>query len=245
MITVPAHGLDIIVITNTLMAPAESLAQQVIDCLLAPHTQAHHTIQPAAEGFRHLHGAQYHSPRTGVRFGFEPVGDRLGIAMFNLPAGPVLIDDGQTLRLGFERVVMGPFVWQVTDLAATPEGGAPSRLPMTDGGVPDVLELLPTTPPDTVKAGRLLRGRHHCADLGATATIAFKGEDLMLHLVGEYGVHMMTVQALSPTVFTARPVDRTLPFGYGITLRRQGRQVTGFDLGSGRTRQLRFTRLPD
>ncbi len=245
MITVPAHELDVIVITNTLMAPAEGLAHQVIDCLLAEHVKGRTAKQPAARRFKHLHGAQYHSPSTGVRFGFEPVGKDLGISMFNLPAGPLLIDDGATLRMGFERVVMGPFVWQVSDLKATPEGGAPARLPVTDGGVPDVLELLPAQPPATAKAGRSLLGRHHCADLGATATIAFKGKELILHLVGDYGVHMMTVQALSATAFTAKPVDRTLPFGYGITLRRKGRQVKGFDLGSGRTRQLRFVRLPD
>jgi CubicO group peptidase (beta-lactamase class C family) len=245
MITVPGHELDIIVITNTLMVPAESLAHQVIDCLLAEYVKGQPAKLPSAKRFRHLHGAQYHSPRTGVRFGFEPVGEQLGIAMFNLPAGPLLIDDGDSLRMGFERVVMGPFVWQLSDLKAAPEGSAPARLPVTDGGVPDVLELLPAVPPDTARAGRALLGRHHCADLGATATIAFKGKDLTLHLVGDYGVHTMTVEALSPTVFTAKPLDRTLPFGYGITLRRKGRQVTGFDLGSGRTRQLRFVRQPD
>jgi hypothetical protein len=245
MITVPAHELDIIVITNTLMAPAESLTHQVIDTLLADHVKSRLAKPPAASRFKHMHGAQYHSPRTGVRFGFAPLGQELGISMFNLPTAPLLIDDGTSLRMGFERVVMGPFVWQLSDLAAGPDGSAPTRLPVTDGGVPDILELLPATQPETRQAGRALLGRYHCPDLGATAALTFKGDVLTLHLVGDYGAHTMTVQALSPTVFTAKPLDRTLPFGYGITLRRKGRQVIGFDLGSGRTRQLRFSRLAD
>ena len=51
MITVPGHELDIIVITNTLMAPAESLAHQVIDCLLAGHVEGQSAKQPSAKRF--------------------------------------------------------------------------------------------------------------------------------------------------------------------------------------------------
>lgn len=243
MITVPEHELDIIIIANGMMQDVEALARQVIDIVLDGHLAEPVEQQPAADRFPHLHGAQYHSPTTGTRIGFAPVGDRLGLAMFNLPAGPILIDEGTSLRAGFDRIVMGPFVWQLSDLAPGADGGAPTTLPYTDGGRTDVLHLLPVTPPTTAEAGAALVGRYEAPDVGAIATIAFAGEELVCRLIGDFGLQTLTIEAMSDDAFTARPQNRILPFGYGITMRRTDGEVSGFDIGSGRTRQLRFHRI--
>lgn len=242
MITVPAHALDIIIMTNGAAAIPGTLATRIIDTLLAEQLTAPPPRRPKARRFKHLVGAQYHSPRTGMRFGFERVGQELAVSMFGPPALPLLRDEGKTLRIGFEDLSIGPFVWKVTDLVAGRDGSAPATLPFTDAGVADRLERLPAIPPDTAKAGRALVGRYRSPDLGAVATIAFEGAQLVMRFLGDYGVQAVSLKALSANAFRGQPLDPMLPQYLGFTARRKGQRVTGFELSTGRTRQLRFER---
>jgi D-aminopeptidase len=245
MLTVPAHALDIIIMTNGAAANPVELARKVIDTVLAEHLKRPPSKRPTLRRFKHLDGAQYHSPTTGMRFGFSAVGRELGVSLFGAPPALMWRDEGTTLHMGFSDQVSGHFRWQVTDLAAGPNGGAPASLPYTEAGQPDRLLLLPAAVPDTSKVGRALVGQYRFQDLAATATVAFEGPQLVMRLQGDYGAQAVSLKALSATAFTGQPLDPMLPLTFGVTVRRKGRAVSALEISTGRTRRLRGERLPD
>lgn len=244
MVTVPEYGLDLILMTNGPAANPVQLAKQIIDVVLAAQLKRPPPKPVSLRSYKHLDGAQYQARRTGLRFGFAAAGKQLGISLFGPPAVPLLVDDGDTLRLRFEDAVLGHFAWSKGDLAPGTDGAAPATLAFTDAGVPDQLDLLPSTPPDTLKAGRALLGRYHCEDLGAAATIAVEGSQLVLRLSGDYGQNALALTAVSADAFIARALDPLNPSALGLTVCRQRRQVVGVKLSSGRARRLHFERLP-
>jgi CubicO group peptidase (beta-lactamase class C family) len=245
MLTVPGHALDIIIMTNGAATNPVELAQKILDIVLAEHLTGPPPKRPTMRRFKHLDGAQYHSPTTGMRFGFGAVGRELGVSLFGAPPAPMWRDEGSSLYMGFSDQVSGHFRWQVSDLAAVADGGAPASLPYTEAGRPDRLVLLAATAPDTTKVGRALVGRYRFQDLAATATVAFEGPQLVMRLRGDYGAQAISLKALSNSAFSGQPLDPMLPLTIGVTARRQGRAVTALEISTGRTRRLRGERLPD
>ncbi len=244
MLTVPAHALDIIIITNGGPINHIEASRRIIDAMLPELLRGPATPKLARSArFQHLFGTQYLSD-TGLVFGFADVGGQLGVSMNFSPPAPLLRDEGQALRIGFEDLAMGPFVLQVADLAAGSDGLAPAVLPFSESGQTLRLKRLPAKPPATARAGPALLGRYRSADLDAEATIAFEGEVLTLRMRGGYGSRHIVLEAASAQVFRMNIQDEQMPGTSALVVERRGGAVTGLRFSTGRARGLHFEKLP-
>jgi hypothetical protein len=252
MITVPAFGIDIAIMCNGALVSASMLARQVIELLLADHLQAGAPAKAASAPYRHLWGTRYHGD-DGLVFGFDDVGGLLGISMQLSPPAPALRDEGESLRVGFEDVGMGPFELKTRDLRPGPDGTAPQTLTIYEGGharsyhrVPvPVPAPAPAPAPALADAAAGFIGRYRSVDLDVEASIAFEGDLLAMHWLGGYGSKKLLLDAVSPTLFSALVQNELVPNRYALTLERSGDQVTGFHISTGRIRHVRFERLSD
>jgi CubicO group peptidase (beta-lactamase class C family) len=244
MLSVPAHALDIIIITNGGPINHIEASRRIIDAMLSEHLQGPATPKLAkSKPYPHLFGTQYLSD-SGLVFGFADVGGQLGMSMNFSPPAPLLRDEGRQLRIAFEDLAMGPFVLQVADMAAGADGRAPAVLAFSECGQTMRLKRLPARPPGTAKAGQPLLGRYRSADLDAEATIAFEGEVLTLRMRGGYGSRHIVLEAASAQVFRMTVQDEQLPSTSALVVERRGGVVTGFRFSTGRARGLHFEKLP-
>jgi hypothetical protein len=236
MITVPAHALDVIIMTNGVLANAVELANKVIDAMLGDAVLAPLEERVASTRFASVIGKRYYAPATGFLAGFGDAGGKLGICLLNNPPVP-LRDEGDVLRLGFEDIAMGPYTVRTADIADQPQ--APARLEITESGHTLHLELLPDpAPPEVVES---LAGRYRAPDLGADAAVLLKDGAWTLRVNGQYAINEMTLEALSADVVGfAHPQFPQLRGVLSID-RRDG-AVIGFRVDTGRTRAMHFER---
>jgi hypothetical protein len=244
MITVPAFELDIAIMCNGALVSASMLARQVIDTLLAEHLQGGAPAMAASAPYPHLFGTRYHGV-DGLVFGFDDVGGMLGISMQLSPHAPVLRDEGESLRVGFEDAGMGPFEIRTHDLRPGPDGGAPGSLTLYEGGIARSYRRLPAPAPDLAQAGRGLEGRYRSTDLDVDARVGFEGATLVMHWQGGYGSKKLLLDAVAPALFGANVQNELVPNRYALTLQRTGDRVTGFHISTGRIRHVQFERMPD
>ena len=184
MLTVPSHALDITLMANGLPLSMQDMARKIIDVLLPEHLGPAERKADLAR-FRHLVGTRYHG-RSGMTIGFGELPDQLGLCFMDNPPMPLLRDEGEQLRTGFEDAALGPLVLRTADLAAGADGQAPASIELGDAGNTERLVRLPEVPPPTATAGRPLVGRWVSHDLGVTAVIGFEGEELVFTLRGEF-----------------------------------------------------------
>jgi CubicO group peptidase (beta-lactamase class C family) len=244
MVTVPAHGLDIIIMTNGALVNPVQMAWEIVDAVLAEHLVGGPPPMAGIERFKHLIGTRYHAP-SGMLYGFGGVGDQLGLSILNSPLAPILRDRGELVGFRSEEAGIGPIEIAVADMAATPDGGAPAVLRIAEAGNVERYRLLPATPPDTARAGRALVGRYRCEDLNADAQIAFEHEALVLRIFAAQGTRVARLQALSNRVFGVTATDPQAPAFWAITAERKASKVRGLSLSTARARRLWFERLPD
>jgi CubicO group peptidase (beta-lactamase class C family) len=244
MVSVPAHGLDIIIMTNGALVNPVQMAWQVVDAVLAGHLGGDGPAPLASsERFAHLFGTRWHAP-SGMVHGFGDVGGLLGLSFLESPHAPVLRERGDSLGFTMDEVGFGPVSMLVADLAAKVDGNAPGELPIRDGARTEVFKRLPDTPPATAEVGRALLGRYRVDDLAAEAEVAFEGEQLMLRIIGARGVRTFEVQALSSEVFSVRAIDPSAPAFHVFTVEHRGGRIGGFRLSTMRARGIWFERLP-
>ncbi|MCK9688634.1 serine hydrolase domain-containing protein [Scleromatobacter humisilvae] len=238
MLTVPDHALDIIIMTNGAVVSAVELANRIVDTMLGDEVLAAREERASIDRFKSVLGKRYHAPSTGLLAGFGDAGGKLGICLMNNPPVP-LRDEGDTLRLGFEDIAMGPFTLRTADIA---DRDPPPTLEITESGHVLRLELLPDAAPADAVAP--LAGRYRAADLGADALILQEGEAWKLRIFGQYAVNELALEALSADVVAlSHAVHPQLRAALSVD-RRDG-VVTGFRVDSGRTRGMRFERIGD
>jgi len=236
MITVPAHALDVIIMTNGVVANAVELANKVIDAMLGDAVLAPPEERVASTRFASVIGKRYYAAATGFLAGFGDAGGKLGICLLNNPPVP-LRDEGDVLRLGFEDIAMGPYTVRTADIADQPQ--APARLEITESGRTLHLELLPdTAPPEVVES---LAGRYRAPDLAADAVVQLKDGAWTLRVDGRYAINEMTLEALSADVVGFSHPQFPQLRGVLSIDRRDG-AVIGFRIDTGRTRAMRFER---
>ncbi len=239
MLTVPDHALDIIIMTNGAAVSAVELANRIVDAMLGDEVLSAREERIGSARFQAVLGKRYYAPATGLLAGFGDAGGKLGICLMNNPPIP-LRDEGDTLRLGFEDIAMGPYALRTADIADRP--APPATLEMTESGHVLRLELLPDAAPADAIAP--LAGRWHAADLDADAVIALEDGTWTLRIFGQYAVNVLALEPLSADVVgLAHPVHPQLRGALSID-RHEG-VVTGFRVDSGRTRGMRFERLND
>ena len=239
MITVPDHALDIIIMTNGAAVSGVELANKVIDAMLGDEVLAAPEERISSERFKSVLGKRYHDAASGFLAGFGDAAGKLGICLMNnLPFA--LRDEGDTLRLGFEDIAMGPYTLRTSAIADRAE--APTSFELTESGHAMTLELLPDAAPADALAG--LAGRYRAADLDADAIVVQEEDVLKLRVFGQFAVNEMTLEPLAADVAglanTAHPHLRA-----ALSIDRQGGGVTGFRVDSGRTRGMRFERIGD
>lgn len=244
MVCVPAHALDIIIITNGASVKPPELAWQIVDLLLADHLVGERAPLVTVDKFKHLVGARYHAA-SGMLVGFDDVAGQLGLSILGSPPMPVLRDRGEHIGFLLEEAGMGPLEMRTAELAATPDGGTPATITVREAGNPGRFRRLPATPPSTARAGRALEGRYRCADLRGEARIAFEGEQLVMRIRTPDGQRAIALQALSRSVFGCSALDPLAPAFFALTVERRQSRVAGLRLSSPRTRRLHFERLTE
>jgi CubicO group peptidase (beta-lactamase class C family) len=236
MLTVPSQELDVVMMANGGPANTTALQWKIVDALLEDVLTEPQPVMAAAEPYKHLDGATYHHP-SGKFFGFKLVGDKLGISLMGSPPMPILRDEGEILRIGFEDAAMGPFVWKVADLAADADGNAPAFLDFSETGRVVRCAKLPATPPATLDVGAGLVGRYRSDDLAADVEITIVDGKLTATMQARYGYTVATIDALGETAFAVN-AGAVPGFVIGLTALPDG---AGFVLNSMRTRNMRFT----
>jgi CubicO group peptidase (beta-lactamase class C family) len=244
MVTVPAHALDIIIMTNGALVNPVQMAWQVVDALLAEHLVGEVAPLLKVDAYRHLVGTRWHSA-SGMLYGFGDAGGLLGLSILNSPPAPILREREGIVGFRMEEVGMGPVEMRVADLAPGPDGAAPATLTISEAGNAERYSRLPATPPAAARAGRALVGHYRCADLRAQASVAFEGKRLVLRIVTPNGRRAVALQALSNSVFGTSALDPMVPGFHALTVERQAGKVTGFRLSSARARRLHFARVGD
>lgn len=244
MVTVPAHGLDIIIMTNGAMVNPVQLGWDVIDAMLREHLVGNAVAMARSEPYKHLFGVRYHG-KSGMLYGFGDAAGMLGLSFLNSPPLPILRDRGEVIGFRMEEAGLGPIEIRVADLAAGTDGGAPETLAISDTGNAEVFRRLPATPPTTVEASKPLLGRYRCHDLNADAQIGFEGEQLVLRIFGTLTGRAFAVQPCSDTVFGLTALDPMMPGFHAMTVEEPAATATSFRVSAGRARRLQFVRVAD
>jgi CubicO group peptidase (beta-lactamase class C family) len=242
MITVPEHGLDIILISNGAAVNLADLAYRIIETVLGEDAFPMAPDMPAESArFAPLAGALYASPSADMVVGFGDVDGKLGLVVHNSPPIPMRATPG-LLCLDFNRVATGPYRIAVTPLAAT--AAAPPTLAFEDAGTPQTLERL-AAPPPLAQAGAALVGRYRAPDLCADVVIAFDGDALLARIAGEFGPSVLTLTAFSADLFGWKFVGDLAPLGGTLRVERAGTEVSGLRLNTLRTRHMHLQRIGD
>jgi hypothetical protein len=237
MITVPAHELDVIIMTNGALVNTVELGNKVIDAMLGDEALGPVEERATIDRFKAVLGKRYLSAETGLVVGFGDAAGKLGLTLLNSAPVP-LRDEGETLRLGIEDIAMGPF--QLSTAALADVATAPAEIELVESGWKRHLELLPDVPPADAVAP--LAGRYHAPDLGVDAQVFLDGDTWKLRVAGDFAVNDMALEAISADVFgLAHPVLPQLRMMLSVD-RRDG-AIAGFRVDSGRTRRMRFQRI--
>ena len=244
MLTVPAHELDIVIITNgAAVSPIES-AYKIIDLLLGDQLAPMIEMAKAAD-YAKLIGTQYHASGSGMLIGFAEAADpakkeQLGLSLLGNPAVP-LRRNGERLELPIETMALGPFSVALAPLPA--EGTAPASLEIKEGSSSERFERLAATPPTAAEVAADLGGNYFSVEADASGTLVLDADGkIEMRMQGRVGSIIYEVQPLSSDVLRLQAKDPTLPLVLIASIDRKNGKAAGMRLSSGRTRGLRFTR---
>ncbi len=243
MLTAPDAGLDIVIMTNGVLANPGELALKVVDALASDRLTAGPTARAAAQRFRPMIGRRYFSSAAGTGFSFAEVAEeRLGLSFMNfLPMPLKEHSGGQDLTLGIEEVAVGPLSFRTSDLAES--GDAPQTLRFWEGSCVGPFEQMPAQPPELARVAEGLVGRYRAADLGADAEMRFADGKLRLRIAGGLGGNDLELEAWSADVLAWSAISFPLLRGLISVERDEAGRMQGLRLDTIRTRGLRFKRL--
>lgn len=239
MLSVPAHGLDIIVMVNGAALGPSTLALKVVELLLGDALQPPE-VRPQASAFPALVGQKYHAPATGSVLGFADVAGKLAMSWQASAAHPMHQGDGK-LWLGLQDLPVNDLVLDASDL--DPQR-APDTLVLHEGGQPRRFERLAEAAPDAASLADALCGDYTSADLDATAHMALVDGTLLLTVHGRHGQHVCALAPLSADVMTLTSTDPVLSqMGKSIlNVERKAGRVVGLRLDTLRTRNIHLAR---
>ena len=236
---VPAHDLDIVMLSNGGTLPPIPTVWRILDTLLADALGPPLPPLAKAADFLHLEGHYYGGP-DGTLVGFGSVGETLGISFIGSPPFPILRDHGDKLVAAFEESALGPLVIDKASAAAPAPGEAPDTIAFSESGRHQMLRRLDIAASDAARLGSALAGRYHSTDLAASATIA-AGQPPAITVRGEFGGVTAELRALSEDFMLVTEQGSELPSA-AIQIEREGERITGFRVSAPRSRGLRFER---
>ena len=244
MITVPEHGLDLMVIANGAPVAPAQLAFQCIDLLLGDAVlQPVPPARAAAADYPGLVGQRYHGAETGHVIGFAAAGDRLGLSWLGSAPVPLRQRAGG-LWLDFLDLAQNGLD---IDLEGVDTAQPPPTLTLREAGRLQRLQRLPDPPPKAAELAAALCGAYRCPDLDASAQLECDaGGSLLLQIRGTHGRSTGRLTPLSDAVLSivsADPLVAALGASSLINIERgSDGQVTALRYDSTRTRGLRFVR---
>jgi CubicO group peptidase (beta-lactamase class C family) len=242
MLTVPAHGLDVIIYGNGGPVNPIASALKVVDAVLEDVLTDAAPAAPSAEAYKHLAGERYIG-KSGVTVAFGVVGEDLGLSFLGEGAMPVLKVRGGRLVAGWEDVALGPLEFDTRELAPTPDGGAPDAITFWESGSSERLERVAEDPPKIEDLAPTLLGEFRCEDLAADATLFERGNDLIIRLKGPSGSSESRLEAVTGRSLIAWSLEAR---GSGSSIlidEPESGLVRAFTLETSRARHLRFERL--
>jgi D-aminopeptidase len=239
MLSVPSHGLDIIIMVNGAPIAPSSFACKVVDLFLEEQLEPHET-RPQAADFPGLVGQRYHAPATGHVISFADVAGKLAMSWQGNAALPMHHGDGK-LWLGLQDLPVNDLVLQASDLdpAKTNES-----LTLFEGGQPRRFERLGETPPDAATLAAQLCGHYRSPDLDASARMERVDGKLVLTVRGRYGHHTVVLDILSADVMVLTSTDPLLArMGRSIlNVERHADKVLGLRMDTLRTHNVHLIR---
>lgn len=241
MLTAPAHGLDIVIITNGAPFDPVEAARKIVDIVLGEQL-APPDARAASAHYRPLVGKRYYSPASGLVMGFSDLDGQFALSVLNRK--PVALHArGDRLELAFVDVGGGPYVVHTAPLAA--DAAAPAALAIGEGGNADRYELLPETAPALAEVAPALIGQYRGPDLGACVRVFPMGAHLLAQMTGAAGSAVVRLDPYSNDVLGVDVPGSPMPFTGAVSVVRDGAKVTHLRVTTPRTRQLMLVRESD
>jgi CubicO group peptidase (beta-lactamase class C family) len=243
MLTVPAHGLDLILMLNGAPHNPMELAWRVVDTVLGSQALRPPRARALAARFPGLPGSRWRDPQTRFVAEFSEQGGHLALKSWNLLPVP-MHDDGPALRVGADDMPEDGITIAVADLPAG--DAAPAELPVRRGRRLLRLQRLALAgEADDATAGADLVGCYRAEDLAADVRIERHGAALQMLVQADAPVVRGVLQAWAPDVFGLTVPDvPEVPLGGVLSVQREAGRVTGLLLDTFRSRGLWLRRLP-
>ncbi len=237
MITAPDHALDVIIITNGVMASPMDLASQVIDAVLGDEVLSKPAEKPETGKYENLIG-RYQAQKSGFIYDIADMGGMIGFGVLANPPIPLTKVDNH-LELLFSSGGMGPYRIKLPSSKAEKPV---EQLELYDCGETEVLHRLTVEPPRASNVSNDLIGSYFCADINAPGDIIFDKGELVLVIHGHFGGNRLTLEPVTADVLTFLFHISLQPVKGTFHIERKDDMVTGFRLNTPRTRHLRFER---
>jgi len=238
MLTVVAHELDVIILTNGAPADPSALATQVVDIVLGDAILGAKPPAPLqTAGHTGLLG-KYYARKSRAYCEIADHDGKLGVIFHNFKSMPLpLIETAAGLQ-----VDDGAGGSLMIKPGASLTNGSTAAIELLDCGHAETLERLPDGAPPLSDATVGLAGRYHSGDAAAHATIAVAGEILTMTMAGAAGSTAYRLDPVGNDIFTFEPNDPQSVISGIVTVERSARQVIRFWIETSRTRNLSFVR---
>lgn len=239
MLTVPAHALDIIIMTNGAAVNPNELSKRVLDTLLGEHVLQRAVPKAQSAAYRPLLGKRYRSS-AGFVMGFTDLDGELGLSLLNMPAFPMYQQDAQ-VRLNFEDYAAGPFVVTTDEISS--DAAASATLQIAATGLPETFKLMPETGPALASIAGELVGHYRAPELDADAWVNFDGGVLTMQIKGCVGATEMTLASFDEDVLGWHMEAPEMPLRGIMHVVREGGEVVSLAVDTMRTRHMAFHRV--
>ena len=248
MLTVPAHALDIVIMSNGAPVDPVALATEIVDIVLGdetlgpPRKAAQRTVEHPGLPGKYLSSARVELVEIVDREG------HLHIATHNQPhhLQPLVaheqgyvIDDGAGART------------RVVPHSRAASGEVPS-IDLIECGHAVTLHRLQTAPPTEALGVSAICGHYFSHDADAHADISVDAQEpqeaedagpLTLSIRGATGGARYRLDALTPDLWTFQPADAATLSTGTLRIERQADKVVRISLYTSRTRALAFSRI--
>jgi hypothetical protein len=243
MITVPDHGIDVIIMTNGVPINPAELAYKVIDVIAEDRLSSCDKSSIASEDFSSVIGTRYYSENSGVGFAFSQLPEgSLGLSYQNFLPLPLKRQGASgDLGIGIEDIALGPLVIQAAGISPLEE--MPDTISLSEGGHIEQFDKMPEIPPKNSEIFDTLIGRYISNDLDIEGEFSLSGEDLLFSICGKRGGNTLKIEAWSPDVLSWTSLKFQLIRGLMSIRRDKYGFVVGLQVNTLRTRGLEFKRL--
>lgn len=243
LITMPAKGLDVAIMTNRMDIPAPMLAIRVIEAVLGDELPPP-VVPPAAADYPALQG-HWFSPATRTLVSIRAQKAKpewpelMMMAIWNSPAG-VLLRCGHGLSLP-------PGPMRTVEIRSIPKEPRPESLDIHFVGEKDTFQRLPEPAPEPAVIAADITGHYRYAEFGATLAIALRDGKLLIDFEPAVGFATWALEPFSADVLGCGLLSSNppalVPMTGAISFERDSTgKVRGFWMNMDRVRGLWFER---